>query len=239
MEHYSRLPNAVGYVLAESTFDLAECIDSTWAAAFAEPYSNTSPLCTFGQIPDVVGCPAHIPFAHAKQTGSILECTDGAMAQIVCPVQVHGETVAALLFGPKQFGVEYTPRDRELIKRSAAHLAFILGDEQLAAKVARQIARRLRMKRELGSAREVQDRLFAYRLPSIPGLDYYGECWPIGELGGDFFDFAECHNSSLSITIGDVSGKGAPAAITMAAALGSLKALGSDSEGRPWSCRVF
>jgi len=233
MKHYFRLPDAIRYILAEITFDLAECIDSTWAVAFTEPYSNPSPLCTFGKLPDVERCPAHIPFAQEEQVGSIVERTDCATGQIMCPVQLHGETVAALLFGPKQFGAAYEPQDRELIKRSAAHLAFILGDEHLAAKVASQMARHLRRKRELASAREVQDRLFTYRLPPMPGLDYYGECWPVGELGGDFFDFAAGDNSALSITIGDVSGKGAPAAITMAAALGSLKALGSGSEGKP------
>ncbi len=190
MKHYFRLPDAIWYILAEITFDLAECIDSTWAVTFTEPYSNPSPLCTFGKLPDVERCPAHIPFAQEEHVGSIVERTDCATGQIMCPVQVHGETVAALLFGPKQFGAAYEPRDRELIKRSAAHLAFILGDEHLAAKVASQMARHLRRKRELASAREVQDRLFTYRLPPMPGLDYYGECWPVGELGGDFFDFA-------------------------------------------------
>jgi sigma-B regulation protein RsbU (phosphoserine phosphatase) len=233
MENCFRLPDAIRYILAEITVDLAECIDSTWAVAFTEPYSNPLPLCAFGQVPDVKRCPAHIPFAHATQAGSIVECSDCAMARIMCPVQVHGETVAALLFGPKQFGADYEPRDRELIKRSASHLAFILGDEHLAAKVAGQMARHLRRKRELASARDVQDRLFTYRPPAIPGLDYYGGCWPVGELSGDFFDFAASDNSVLSVTIGDVSGKGAPAALTMAFALGSLKALGSGSQGTP------
>jgi sigma-B regulation protein RsbU (phosphoserine phosphatase) len=232
MEHCFRLTDAVRHILTEITCDLAECIDSTWALAFNEPYSNSPPLCTFGQLPDVKRCPGHIPFAHEAQAGWIAKCSDCATAQIVCPVLVHGETVAALLFGPKQFGADYELRDRELIKRSAAHLAFILGDEHLTAKVARQMARHLRRKRELVSAREVQDRLFRYRLSRIAGLDYYGGCWPVRELGGDFFDFAASDNS-LSITIGDVSGKGAPAAITMAFALGSLKALGTGSQGKP------
>jgi sigma-B regulation protein RsbU (phosphoserine phosphatase) len=233
MEHRFRLTDAVRYILTETTVDLAECIDSTWAVAFNEPYSNSPPLCTSGQLPDVKRCPGHIPFAHEAQAGSIVECSDCAMAQIVCPVQVHGETIAALLFGPKQFGADYGPRDRELIKRSATHLAFILGDEHLTAKVAGQMERHLRRKRELVKAREVQDRLFTYRRSRIAGLDYYGGCWPVGELGGDFFDFAASDNSVLSITIGEVSGKGAPAAITMAFALGFLKALGSGSQGKP------
>jgi len=232
MERCFRLTDAVRYILTEITFDLAECIDSTWAVAFNEPYSNSPPLCTFGRLPDVKRCPGHIPFAQEAQAGLIAKCSDCAMAQIVCPVQVYGETVAALLFGPKQFGADYELRDRELIKRSAAHLAFILGDDHLTAKVAGQMARHFRRKRELVSAREVQDRLFTYRLSRIAGLDYYGRCWPVGELGGDFFDFAASDNS-LSITIGDVPGKGAPAAITMAFALGSLKALGSGSQEKP------
>jgi sigma-B regulation protein RsbU (phosphoserine phosphatase) len=233
MENCLRPSDAIRNILAEIMFDLAECIDSTWAVAITEPYSHSPPFCTFGQLPEVKRCPALIAFTQATQAGSIAERSDCAMAQIMCPIQVRGETFAALLFGPKKSGADYEPRDRELIKRSAAHLAFILSDEHLAAKVGAQVARRLRRKHELASAREIQDRLFTYRPPSIPGFDLYGGCWPVGELGGDFFDFAASDNSVLSITIGDVSGKGAPAAITMAFALGSLKALRSESQGKP------
>jgi sigma-B regulation protein RsbU (phosphoserine phosphatase) len=231
MEHCFRLPDTIESILAEITFDLAECIESTWAVAFAGPYSKPWPLYTFG-LPDVERCLARIPLAHAGQLGSSVQCSGCGLPHIVCPVQVHGETVAALVFGPKQCGENYAPRDCQLIKRSAAHLAFILGDEHLAAKVGRRMARHLQTKSDLALARQVQDRLFTYPLPPFPGLDYHGECWPVGELGGDFFDFAACDNSALSITIGDVSGKGAPAAITMAAALGSLKALGPGCEAK-------
>jgi hypothetical protein len=104
MENCFILPDAIRYILAEITFDLAECIDSSWAVAFTEPYSNPLPLCAFGQVPDVKRCPAHIPFAHATQAGSIVECSDCATAQIMCPVQVHGETVDRVHCGLHQYG---------------------------------------------------------------------------------------------------------------------------------------
>jgi sigma-B regulation protein RsbU (phosphoserine phosphatase) len=71
----------------------------------------------------------------------------------------------------------------------------------------------------------VQQRFFPCRLPGINGLDYYGESQPVGEVGGDFFDFISVGNSSLLLSIGDVSGKGIPSALIMAAVQGSLRAL--------------
>src|SRR5262249_6785285 len=52
-----------------------------------------------------------------------------------------------------------------------------------------------------------------------------GRCRPVGEVGGDFFDFVALDNCSLLVSIGDVSGKGVPAAIIMAGVQASLRAL--------------
>ena len=89
------------------------------------------------------------------------------------------------------------------------------------------IARSRRTRRELESAREAQQRFFPWRLPGVNGLDYYGESQPVGEVGGDFFDFIKVGDSSLLFSIGDVFGKGIPSALIMAPVQGSLRALES------------
>lgn len=93
-----------------------------------------------------------------------------------------------------------------------------------------EIQRARRTTRELEIAREVQQRLLPGRLRSIKGLDYYGESQPVGELGGDFSILSPLAISSLLLSIGDVSGKGVPSAIIMAAVQGSLRALNSCAE---------
>jgi sigma-B regulation protein RsbU (phosphoserine phosphatase) len=83
------------------------------------------------------------------------------------------------------------------------------------------------LNRELEIAREVQEHLFPQRLPPTPGLDYCGECRPAREVGGDYYDFLELPGSRLGIAIGDVSGKGVGAALTMASLEAALRALAS------------
>ncbi|HKE84039.1 MAG TPA: PP2C family protein-serine/threonine phosphatase [Vicinamibacterales bacterium] len=48
------------------------------------------------------------------------------------------------------------------------------------------------------------------------GLDYAGSCRPALDVGGDYYDFIALSKTELGIAIGDVSGKGIPAALLMA-----------------------
>jgi sigma-B regulation protein RsbU (phosphoserine phosphatase) len=50
----------------------------------------------------------------------------------------------------------------------------------------------------------------------MPGLDYAGGCRPALGVGGDYYDFIQLSKTELGIAIGDVSGKGIPAALLMA-----------------------
>jgi len=79
----------------------------------------------------------------------------------------------------------------------------------------RRITERVRMSRELEIARQVQMRLLPKKSPVIAGFEISGVCIPAKEVGGDYFDFIELGGSKLGIVIGDVSGKGVPAAIYM------------------------
>jgi len=77
----------------------------------------------------------------------------------------------------------------------------------------------------LERASEVQKCFFPQRLPAIEGLDYYGTCRSAEQVGGDFFDFITTDDSVLTLSIGDVSGKGPSAALIMAGLQASLRAL--------------
>jgi sigma-B regulation protein RsbU (phosphoserine phosphatase) len=80
------------------------------------------------------------------------------------------------------------------------------------------------LSRELEIAREVQERLFPQQLPQIAGLDYDGVCRPALGVGGDYYDFLPLAGGRLGIALGDVSGKGIAAALTMASLQASLRA---------------
>jgi sigma-B regulation protein RsbU (phosphoserine phosphatase) len=108
---------------------------------------------------------------------------------------------------------------------SAAQTALAQEVARLTTAIGREMAQRERLNRELEIAREVQERLFPQRLPSVSGLDYSGQCRPAREVGGDYYDFLELPEGRLGIAIGDVSGKGVGAALMMASLEASLRAL--------------
>jgi sigma-B regulation protein RsbU (phosphoserine phosphatase) len=94
--------------------------------------------------------------------------------------------------------------------------SLVLENSRLTALIAAEAAERAERGRELDYAKEVQQRLFPQAYPVIEGLDYAGACRPALGIGGDYFDFIRLSESELGIAIGDVSGKGIPAALLMA-----------------------
>lgn len=110
---------------------------------------------------------------------------------------------------------------------SAAQTTLAQEVARLTTAIGRETAQRERLNRELEIAREVQEHLFPQLLPSVPGLEYCGQCRPAREVGGDYYDFLALRDGQLGFAIGDVSGKGVGAALMMASVEASLRALAS------------
>jgi len=65
-------------------------------------------------------------------------------------------------------------------------------------------------------ARQVQARLFPQRMPASKSLEYAGTCSQARHVGGDYYDFLDLGRGRLGLVIGDIAGKGMPAALLMA-----------------------
>jgi serine phosphatase RsbU (regulator of sigma subunit) len=83
---------------------------------------------------------------------------------------------------------------------------------------------RERMSKELEIAQELQRRLLPRNGFSIEGFDIAGVCLPAEEVGGDYYDFLRLRDNKVGVVIGDVSGKGVPAAIYMTLTKGIMQA---------------
>jgi hypothetical protein len=113
-------------------------------------------------------------------------------------------------------------------------ISFIRKDEfqyryDRLPKHIRRISERERMQKELEIARNVQIGLLPKTNPKIKGFDIGGTCLPAKEVGGDYFDFVTLGPKKLGIAIGDVSGKGVPAAIYMTLTKGILQSHADDT----------
>lgn len=89
--------------------------------------------------------------------------------------------------------------------------------------LADKIEQERRTAQELGFAKQVQARLFPQSLPQLKSLDYAGFCVPAREVGGDYYDFLNLGAQRLGLVMGDISGKGMPAALLMANLQASLR----------------
>jgi sigma-B regulation protein RsbU (phosphoserine phosphatase) len=87
----------------------------------------------------------------------------------------------------------------------------------------KRITERARITKELEIARQVQQKLLPGEPPKIKGFDIEGICIPANEVGGDYYDFIRISDAKIGIAIGDVSGKGVPAAIYMTLTKGIIQ----------------
>ena len=108
--------------------------------------------------------------------------------------------------------------------------------EQLKSAMARQqqeTQERQRLEQELHIARLIQQTLLPKSLPGLPDYEVAAYYQPARQVGGDFYDFLELPDGRLGLIVGDVSGKGVPAALVMAITRTMLQAayrLGSPGE---------
>jgi hypothetical protein len=112
-------------------------------------------------------------------------------------------------------------------------LIFFLAILNFLIRRAVRIARGLaRSAAELEAARSVQQVLIPDEIPTVPGFTIHSVYRPAGEVGGDFFQILPVGNGSVLVAIGDVSGKGLPAAMTVSLLVGTLQTL-AESTGGP------
>ena len=75
---------------------------------------------------------------------------------------------------------------------------------------------RARLKRDLELATQVQLSFLPRQLPKVPGYDFYALYQAAQEIGGDYYGFVPLPDGRLACAVGDVAGKGVPAALFMA-----------------------
>lgn len=79
------------------------------------------------------------------------------------------------------------------------------------------------LKRELEVASRIQRNLLPERIPQIPGLDLAAVSVPAREVGGDFYDILPLPDGKWGVCVGDISGKGVPAALYMAKVISEFR----------------
>ena len=108
----------------------------------------------------------------------------------------------------------------ELMKAVAAQAAAAIENARLLQESLPAQA----LERQVQMAAQVQQRMVPGTPPTVEGSDLAAVYVPCFELGGDLYDFIELPYDNLGLVIADVSGKGVPASLTMAAVRAALRA---------------
>ena len=169
----------------------------------------------------------HIPLGQglvgwAAQHRQVVSVSDVSQdpRYIAAVEDVRSELVIPLLIKDRCIGVfdlespeldAFTKEDAEMLTLLASHAAVAIENARLYEEIRRN---ELRMERELRIARRVQLALQPGPLATVPeGIGVAGRFESALELGGDLHDFRTPAPNTLTVAVGDVSGKGVPAAL--------------------------
>jgi sigma-B regulation protein RsbU (phosphoserine phosphatase) len=102
--------------------------------------------------------------------------------------------------------------DLDVLAGVAYQAAFAIENAQLHVDALRQHA----IERDLDLAHKVQQGFLPDKPPQIPSYEFFDFYEAANQIGGDYFDYIPLQGGKLAVVIGDVAGKGMPAALLMA-----------------------
>lgn len=142
-------------------------------------------------------------------------------ALLTIPVRNKREEIIGVLQILNKRGGSFTREDEEFFRALAVHTALAIENALLY----KEALEKKKFEEELALAGEIQRRLLPDHYPEIAGLDVADLSFPCRQVGGDYFDYLRVGERGFGCAVGDVSGKGMPAALLMANLQAGLRAL--------------
>ena len=137
------------------------------------------------------------------------------------PLQTNDRVIGLVNVDSRSFARPFTPDDLDLLTVLANVAAIRIENQRLAVVE----AQKLLISRDLEQAAAIQRRLLPREAPVVPGYQIAGHNLPCQTVGGDYFDFFPYVDGRIGIVLGDVAGKGMPAALLMTALKGGVQVL--------------
>ncbi|MFM2430039.1 MAG: hypothetical protein RLZZ511_1252 [Cyanobacteriota bacterium] len=132
----------------------------------------------------------------------------------------QNNVVALLNLARSGDGPAWSTADIELIQQVAEQAALAISQAKLHQQTRQQAEQ---MRAELAVARQIQGNLLRQNIPVFDRAKVQACCHPAREVGGDFFEVYDHPQGDIWVAVGDVSGKGVPAALFMASAISVLR----------------
>src|SRR5262249_31975500 len=159
---------------------------------------------------------------HALQTGKALLSADAGhdsrfdasqsirqhqIRSIMCVplIAQEGDSIGVIQLDTQSLRVPFTQDDLDVLVVAGTQAARAL-----------ELAKLHHERRDLEAATQIQKSFLPAERPNVPGLHFYDYYQSAQQIGGDYFDYVKLPGNRLAVAIGDVAGKGVPAALLMA-----------------------
>ena len=204
------------------TFEATGCIlrpvdgDQLMLVSFsyqADSEAETSPL------PDTDSIFQHV--LENRQTQLLKDETDSTNSvHLVVPLVCQQQLLGVLSLYQQGSSHSWASEDVQLIEAVSEQAALAISQAKLYQRTQLQAQQ---MRAELEVARQIQNNLLRQSWPDVEGVRVQAHCYPAREVGGDFFEVYVHPQGDIWLAVGDVSGKGVPAALFMASAISLLR----------------
>lgn len=156
-------------------------------------------------------------------------CGDGALLPetehpLAMPIEADDKRLGLLVVADKESrqGVgAFGEGDRRMLGLFANQAAIALENAHLH----RQALEKERLERELDLAADIQRQLLPKSLPIVEGFEFAGWSRPVRHVGGDYYDVRRADDGDIYLVLGDVTGKGMPAALLVSTLHSALRLL--------------
>ncbi len=228
MSGMSAWPQSIARVIRRTErASAAPAADDSVQASLPQPQLELPPIEISANDPIVAyfqSAPGAVDLDGLELDSPALVALREAGVKLAVPLVSQGELVGLLNLGPRLSDQEYSTDDRKLLDSLAAQAAPALQVAQLVRRQEAEARSRERIEQELRVATMIQQNFLPKELPDLPGWQVAAYYRPAREVGGDFYDFIELPDGQIGIVIGDVTDKGVPAAMVMAATRSVLRA---------------
>ena len=145
-----------------------------------------------------------------SQDPRYIALVDDAQSELVIPMLVKDRCIGVVDLESPELDA-FTKEHKELLTLLASQAAIAIDNAHLYEELRRKEER---IEKELRFAQRVQEALLPQELPkSVRGVDVAGRFAAARQLGGDLHEYLTPDPEALVVAVGDVSGKGAPAAL--------------------------
>jgi sigma-B regulation protein RsbU (phosphoserine phosphatase) len=156
-----------------------------------------------------------------------LNLIPGTRSELVVPL-IHKDRCLGVFDLESSALDRFTEEHVKILTPLAAQVAVAIENARLYEDIRRK---EQRVHRELEIAQQIQHGLFPEECPTGPGWEASAHFAPARELGGDLYDFYDIGANVLGLAVGDVAGKGVPAALYGAFASGTVRARAFERRG--------